>query len=127
MSYVSPLAPSVILYVLSCIQYGAVFTVAVQLAFLSLVDVTVITVVPIFFDVILPFEFTVAILGLLLVHVYFVIAFSGFAVTVNTNVKQPPDKIAENKLSENECVLLEEFNTLSLKKQHIALGVILGI
>ena len=44
-----------------------------------------------------------------------------------TNVKQPLDRIAQHKLSENECVLLEEFNSLPLKKQHIALGVILGI
>lgn len=44
-----------------------------------------------------------------------------------TDIKQPLDKIAQQSLSEDECTLLEGFNSLPLKQQHIALGVILGL
>ncbi|MEE0858724.1 MAG: helix-turn-helix transcriptional regulator [Acutalibacteraceae bacterium] len=44
-----------------------------------------------------------------------------------TNVKQPLDRIAQHRLTEDECTLLDDFRALPLKQQYIALGVILGL
>lgn len=44
-----------------------------------------------------------------------------------TDIKQPLNKIAQQNLSKDEYTLLEEFNSLPTKQQHIALGVILGL
>ena len=44
-----------------------------------------------------------------------------------TNIRQPIDKIAQSKLSETECELLNEFRCLPKEKQNIALGIIMGL
>lgn len=44
-----------------------------------------------------------------------------------SNVRQPLDKIVQASLNEDECELLDGFRTLDKKRQHIALGVILGL
>ncbi|MGN1434034.1 MAG: helix-turn-helix domain-containing protein [Ruminococcus sp.] len=44
-----------------------------------------------------------------------------------SDIRQPLDKIVQASLSENECDLLDGFRTLDKKRQHIALGVILGL
>lgn len=44
-----------------------------------------------------------------------------------TDVRTPLDKIAQRELSEEECELISIFRCLSLKQQHIALGIILGL
>ncbi len=44
-----------------------------------------------------------------------------------TDIKQPLNKIAQQTLSKDEYLLLEGFNSLPAKQQHIALGVILGL
>lgn len=44
-----------------------------------------------------------------------------------TDIKKPLDKIAQQNLSKDEYTLLEKFNSLPTKQQHIALGVILGL
>lgn len=44
-----------------------------------------------------------------------------------TDIRQPIDKIAQFNLTEDECMLLNGFRSLSEKQKYIALGVILGI
>lgn len=46
-----------------------------------------------------------------------------------TDIRQPIDKIAQSKLSETECELLNEFRCRCLpkEKQNIALGIIMGL
>lgn len=44
-----------------------------------------------------------------------------------SDIKQPLNKIALQTLSKEEYSLLESFNSLPTKQQHIALGVILGL
>ena len=44
-----------------------------------------------------------------------------------TDIRQPIDKIAQSKLSETECELLNEFRCLPKEKQNIALGIIMGL
>lgn len=46
---------------------------------------------------------------------------------IYTNIRQPIDKIAQSKLSETECELLNEFRCLPKEKQNIALGIIMGL
>ena len=44
-----------------------------------------------------------------------------------TEVRQPIDKLVQQQLSEDECVLLNGFRRLPAKQQNIAVGVILGL
>lgn len=44
-----------------------------------------------------------------------------------TDIREPIDKIAQSKLSENECELLNKYRLLPQKQQNIALGIILGL
>ncbi len=44
-----------------------------------------------------------------------------------TEVRQPIDKLVQQQLSEDECVLLKGFRALPAKQQNIAVGVILGL
>ncbi len=44
-----------------------------------------------------------------------------------TEVRQPIDKLVQQQLSEDECVLLNGFRRLPAKQQSIAVGVILGL
>ncbi len=44
-----------------------------------------------------------------------------------TEVRQPIDKLVQQQLSEDECVLLNGFRRLPSKQQSIAVGVILGL
>ncbi len=44
-----------------------------------------------------------------------------------TNIRQPIDKIVQEKLSTEECALLNKFRGLSEKQKGIALGIIMGI
>lgn len=44
-----------------------------------------------------------------------------------TEVRQPIDKLVQQQLSEDECVLLNGFRRLPTKQQNIAVGVILGL
>ena len=44
-----------------------------------------------------------------------------------SDIRQPLDKLVQSSLTEDECELLNGFRSLSLKQQHIALGVILGL
>ncbi len=44
-----------------------------------------------------------------------------------TEVRQPIDKLVQQQLSEDECVLLNGFRRLPSKQQNIAVGVILGL
>ena len=44
-----------------------------------------------------------------------------------TEVRQPIDKLVQQQLSEDECVLLNGFRLLPAKQQNLAVGVILGL
>ena len=44
-----------------------------------------------------------------------------------TEVRQPIDKLVQQQLSEDECVLLNGVRRLPAKQQNIAVGVILGL
>lgn len=44
-----------------------------------------------------------------------------------TDIRQPLDKISQLSLSDDECTLLNEFQTLNQSQKYIALGVIIGI
>ena len=46
---------------------------------------------------------------------------------LNFSQKIISDKIAQSKLSETECELLNEFRCLPKEKQNIALGIIMGL
>ncbi len=44
-----------------------------------------------------------------------------------TNIRQPIDKLIQSSISEDECILLNNFRKLSAKHQNIAQGVIIGL
>lgn len=44
-----------------------------------------------------------------------------------SDIRQPLDKIVQTSLSVDECDLIDGFRTFDKKRQHIALGVILGL
>lgn len=44
-----------------------------------------------------------------------------------TDIRQPLDKTAQISLTEDECILLDNFRLLQVKQQNIAIGMILGL
>lgn len=44
-----------------------------------------------------------------------------------TDIRNPIDKIAQEELNEDECEMLNVYRSLTVKQQHIALGIILGL
>lgn len=42
-----------------------------------------------------------------------------------TDIRQPIDRIVQTNLTELECNMLNEFRTLSINKQHMALGMMI--
>lgn len=48
-------------------------------------------------------------------------------ITGYCDVRQPIDKIIQSTLTQDECILLNDFRTLSAKQQYIAMGVIHGL
>lgn len=44
-----------------------------------------------------------------------------------SDVRQPIDRLFQSSVSEVECELMNEFRALDKKRQHIAIGVIIGL
>ena len=47
--------------------------------------------------------------------------------TLNSDIRQPLDKILQTELNNDECILINKYRALPEKQKNISLGIILGL